>query len=83
MDSFDSDSVVFLRSSVIPCLLGFASNVRDAGRGTEEPFAGFLDRIREKLVELAYLEDQKEIESLAASLLKIMFPDTYREQGFV
>jgi hypothetical protein len=32
IDSFDSDLVAFLRSSVIACLLGFATTVRDAGK---------------------------------------------------
>jgi hypothetical protein len=83
MDSFDSDSVTFLRSALIPCVLGLVAHIRESGREQEEPFAQFLASIENRLVELSYLEDQKEIESLAASLLKIIFPATYERQGFV
>jgi hypothetical protein len=83
MDGFHSDSLTFIQKALLPSVLEFVQKLQREGRTEEPPFNVVLPRIQEALKELCYREDSKEIQSWAASVLKICFRSVFDAQKFV
>ena len=77
--TFDSDDIDFIRSVLIPSLLILIPKLTNTM--SELPDV-ITNSIQERLVDLCYKEDSPEIESLAASCLKRIFPERYENEGF-
>ncbi|KAH0794459.1 hypothetical protein GPJ56_001484 [Histomonas meleagridis] len=77
--TFDSDDMDFIKKILIPSLLDFIPKVE---KEMPEMPEIITNTIQERLVDLCYREDSPEIESLAASCLKRVFPERYETEGF-
>ena len=73
--TFDYDSLDFIRSALIPTIMKIKKDI-SANGSNPELLLSFLESIREPLISLSY-NDSKEIQSLALSCLKEVFPDSY------
>jgi hypothetical protein len=83
MDGFHSDSLTFIQKALLPSVMEFVQRLPLEGGIGRPPFNVILPRIQDALKELCYRKDSKEIQSWAASVLKICFPPVFDAQKFV
>jgi hypothetical protein len=83
LDSFETDNLDFIKKVLIPSLISFIRRIQMEGLCDVEVFKTVLDSIEPKLTKLCYREDSPEIESLATSCLKTLFPLSYERERFL
>jgi hypothetical protein len=83
LDSFDGDNLDFIKNVLIPSLLAFVKRIQVEGLAESGVFREVLESIEPRLTHLCYREDSPEIESLATSCLKNLFPSSYERERFL
>lgn len=78
--SFEMEDISFVKSVLVPSILKISKSI--ASIKEQEPYSTFMDSLIQPLKDLCYKEGSPEVMCLAASCLKFVFPDEFKNENF-
>lgn len=79
----ESEDVLLLTSAVIPALVSMNDKFIAQGAMNDPQVREFMNQIEPKMVSLSYTPEEPELQSLAASCLRVVFPAAFEREEFV